>query len=161
MRMTLVAAVALVGLHSLRVRGAVAAEARPADFHVATNGADDNPGTAAKPFATLGRARDAVRAKIAAGLKADVTVAIAWGRYFLTSPVVFGPEDSGTKEHAITYAAAPRSTATFSGGREITGWKKGKGDLWTAHLPDVQAGKWYFRQLFVNGQRRARPPTVH
>ena len=28
-----------------------------ADFVVATNGSDDNPGTAAKPFATLARAR--------------------------------------------------------------------------------------------------------
>ena len=33
----------------------------PADFVVATTGSDDNPGTEAKPFATLAWARDAVR----------------------------------------------------------------------------------------------------
>ena len=38
------------------------------DFHVAIAGKDTNPGTAAAPFATLARARDAVRQKMAAGL---------------------------------------------------------------------------------------------
>jgi hypothetical protein len=32
-----------------------------AGSHVATNGNDANPGTKAKPFATLKRARDAIR----------------------------------------------------------------------------------------------------
>jgi hypothetical protein len=45
----------------------------PADFHVAVTGSDENPGTADRPFATLARARDAVRERIRAGLKADVT----------------------------------------------------------------------------------------
>ena len=30
-------------------------------FYVATNGSDENPGTKGKPFATLERARDAIR----------------------------------------------------------------------------------------------------
>ena len=40
---------------------AAALTASAADFHVAPNGDDANPGTAAKPFASLTRARDAVR----------------------------------------------------------------------------------------------------
>jgi hypothetical protein len=32
-----------------------------ADFHVSTLGTDVNPGTASRPFATLERARDAIR----------------------------------------------------------------------------------------------------
>jgi len=32
-----------------------------ADFYVATNGSDTNPGTEARPFATLERARDEAR----------------------------------------------------------------------------------------------------
>ena len=44
-----------------------------ADFYVAAEGKDTNPGTAAAPFATLARARDAVREKVAAGL-----TAISW-----------------------------------------------------------------------------------
>ena len=44
----------------------------------------------------------------------------------------------------------------LSGGRLISGWKPGTGNLWSAQLPDAAAGKWYFQQLFVNGQRRPR-----
>jgi hypothetical protein len=39
---------------------AAALTASAADFHVAPNGDDANPGTAAKPFASLTRVRDAV-----------------------------------------------------------------------------------------------------
>ena len=39
----------------------VAEPAILADFVVATTGSDENPGAAAKPFATLARARNAVR----------------------------------------------------------------------------------------------------
>ena len=35
----------------------------PADFHVAVSGKDSAPGTRAKPFATIQRARDAVRGR--------------------------------------------------------------------------------------------------
>ena len=42
------------------------------------------------------------------------------------------------------------------GGRVIRGWQQGEGPLWTAEVPEVKAGAWYFRQLFVNGERRAR-----
>ena len=47
----------------------------------------------------------------------------------------------------------------ISGGRPITGWQRGKGALWQTTVPDVQEGKWYFNQLFVNGQRRTRART--
>jgi hypothetical protein len=132
------------------------------DFHVATNGQDTNPGTADAPFATLARAREAVREKVTAGLKADVLVLIQGGVYPQTETLTFGPEDSGTPEHAITYAAVPGEEVTLNGGRVITGWQKGPGEIWTAEIPEVKAGKWYFRQLFVNGTRavRARTPNA-
>ena len=38
-----------------------------AEFHVAPGGNDANPGTKAKPFATLERARDASRTALKAG----------------------------------------------------------------------------------------------
>ena len=133
-----------------------------ADFQIAPDGNDSNPGTAAAPFATLTRARDAVRAKIAAGLTGDVLVEIRGGVYPVTETVSFDAEDSGTDKHSITYAAAPGETVVLSGGRRITGWKKGAGEIWTAELPEVRAGEWYFRQLFVNGNRaiRARTPNA-
>ncbi len=133
-----------------------------ADFYVAPNGKDTNPGTAAAPFATVAKARDAVRKKVAEGLDHDVLVQVRGGVYPQTETLVFGPQDSGTEKHSITYAAVPGEKVVLSGGRTITGWKRGAGQVWTAELPDVRAGKWCFRQFFVDGRRaiRARTPNA-
>jgi len=139
----------------------VAAGATAADFHVAPNGDDRNPGTKEKPFATPARAMGAVRALVSAGLKSDVRVVLRGGTYILGAPLVFTSVDSGSPHHAITYAAAPGETVTISGGREITNWVAGEGTKWTAALPGVKAGQWFFRQLIVNDERavRARWPN--
>ena len=42
--------------------------AAAAEFYVAADGDDTNPGTEAQPFATVGKARDAVRSLIAASI---------------------------------------------------------------------------------------------
>ena len=130
------------------------------DFYVAPGpvGSDaaDCPGTKDRPFATLARARDAVRALVAAGLNKDVLVSIRGETYELDAPLAFGPLDSGTKEHSITYAAAPGEKVVISGGRRIIGWKRGDGNVWAIELPEVKAGKWHFRQLFVNDKRVPR-----
>jgi len=132
-----------------------------ADYFVAPNGNDQNPGTREKPFATLARVQDAIREKIKAGLAADITVLIRGGTYELKEPLVFGPEDSGTEKFSIAYTAAPGEKPVISGGRKITGWKKGEGEVWITEVPGVKEGKWYFHQLWVNGQRviRARTPN--
>jgi len=47
----------------------------------------------------------------------------------------------------------------LSGGRRITGFRPGrvKGrPAWVADIAEVRKGKWRFRQLFVDGQRRPR-----
>src|SRR5262249_38097952 len=104
----------------------VAEPAIRADFVVATTGNDDNPGTEDKPFANLARARDAVR-KLNAGSppKATVTVLVRAGTYALKETLVFGPEDSGTPERRIVYAAYPGEKPVLSSGRAISGWKRG------------------------------------
>ena len=132
------------------------------DLCVAPNGNDSNPGTVESPLATIAHARDVLRPRIAAGLNADVTVLIRGGTYRLEQPLVFGPEDSGTEHHSITYAAWPGEKVVLSGGRTISGWRQGQGHVWTVELPAVKAGQWYFRQLFVDGRRavRARTPNA-
>ena len=131
-------------------------------FCVAPDGKDSNLGTTDAPFATLARARNAVREKIRAGLNTDVLVLVRGGTYTLTETLTFGPQDSGSEKFSITYAAAPGEKVVLSGGRKITGWTKSSGELWTAEIPEVKAGKSYFRQLFVGGQRvnRARTPKA-
>lgn len=138
---------------------ASAAVASPLEFYVAPGGADTNPGTKARPFATLTHARDAVR-KAKTREHRPITVLLRGGTYMMEEPLVLGPEDSGTAECPVTYAACPDEKPVISGGRRITGWKHGPGELWVAEIPDVKAGKWYFRQLHVNGLRctRARLP---
>lgn len=112
-----------------------------------------------EPGGEIAKARDAVRKLIADGLKADVTVLIKGGTYELPEPLVFGPEDSGTEQFSITYAAAPGERVILSGGRRITGWTKGEGELWTAKLPDTIPRP--IRNLWVNDRRavRARFPN--
>jgi hypothetical protein len=125
-----------------------------ADFYVAVNGDDANPGTKSKPFATVARARDAVRQihKATPQLAKPIMVFIGGGFYSLKEPLVFTPEDYSTM-----YFANPNDEAILSGGQFITGWREISPGRWEAHLPDVAAGKWNFSQLYVNDQRRPRP----
>lgn len=146
--------------------GAVAGADEPvtrttADFHVAVDGSDANPGSATAPFATLARARAAVRGRIKEGLTRDVVVEVHGGVYPVDAPLEFGPEDSGTLEFAVVYAATPGERVVIDGGRRIGGWRRGPGDVWIADVPEAKAGTWYPRQLFIDGQRaiRARTPN--
>ncbi len=132
-----------------------------AEFFVANNGNDSNPGTSEKAFATPARAVEAVRALIAGGLQSDVRVIFRAGTFALAAPLVFTPADSGTALHSITYTASPGEKVVFSGGRKIINWKPAEGRTWTAELAEVKSGRWFFRQLVVNDHRamRARWPN--
>ncbi len=104
------------------------------------------------PITSMAAARDAVRAARAAGDHSPARVLFRDGQYFLTEPVVFGPEDSDA-----TYEAAPEAHPTFLGGRKITGFTESNG-VWTAHVDPA----FRFEALWVNGARavRARTPNV-
>jgi hypothetical protein len=135
------------------VAGGVHAAAPPVVFHVATNGSDHRKGG---PFATVERARDAVRElkKQQGGiLRQPVTVYVHGGTYALSQPLRFTAEDSGTLACPVTYAAYRDEKPVLSGGRAITGWKpvtvEGK-RLWAAQV------SWNFRELWINNQRRTR-----
>ncbi len=113
--------------------------------------ADDTDG----PFATPGRALDALRQRKREG-HVGGTVFVRGGTYYLTEPLIFTPEDSGTEERPVRFEAYPGETVLLSGGRPIMDWTKGEGGIWTARLPDVQAGRWYFQQLRVGDERQIR-----
>ncbi len=111
---------------------------------------------------SLAGARDAIRdLKQKGPLNEPVRVIVADGLYSLTEPFILAAQDSGTKDCPITYEAAPNARPAFSGGRKITGFKEGSDGIWQAEVPDVASDKWYFEQLFVNGERaiRARTPN--
>jgi hypothetical protein len=118
--------------------------------------AEPNEAGSDGPLATLAGARDAVRKlKFAAKLSGPVYVWLRGGEYRITEPVVFRPEDSAP----VTYAAYPGETPVITGGKRITGWREEQmsfGKVWVTEIPEVAEGKWYFRQLFVGGERRPR-----
>lgn len=94
--------------------------ARATDLHVAPTGTDNNPGTQAAPFATLTRARDAVREMKKTGLPAGgVTVWVHKGTYYLTDSFTLSADDSGTADRPIVYRAVPNEEVRLVGGREI------------------------------------------
>lgn len=130
-------------------------------FYVAPSGSDAQNGTSpAQPFLTVQRAQQAVRELKQRGpLTEPVTVYLSEGIYPISEALKFTPEDSGTETCPITYKAAQGEKALLSGGRKVTGWKRYKGNIWVATLPEVQAGEWWFRQLYVNGNLRGRART--
>ena len=136
--------------------GVSVAPAWATEFHVTPGGAGRGDGTLDRPFESLEKARKAVRKMIKAGLKEDIVVLLKGGVYQLDQMLKFDPKDGGTVEYAVTYAAYPGEKPVLSGGRAIKGWKRGEGNMWTVKLDDVKNGKWWFRQLYVDGQRLPR-----
>ena len=139
----------------------LAAAAAAAEWYVAPHGSDANPGTEARPFATLERARDAVRSRKRDGrtLPGRTTVFLADGVYRLDHPLVFAPEDSGTAESPVTYLAQPGAKPIVSGGRRTEGWRKHDARLWVADVAWAAERREPLTQLFVNGRRRIRART--
>ena len=143
-----------------------------ADFFVATDGddtwtggrAEPNPDGTDGPFATLGRARDAVR-KLIAEQQRDVTVLIRGGTYRLEETVVFTLDDSAADGHTVTYAAYPNEKPTFTSCRPITGWQRpaepplglpdaAQGNVWVADVSD-------FGRFFTLRDGLQRLPRAH
>jgi hypothetical protein len=134
-----------------------------------------------QPVKSFAEAQRRARAAARAGVYPRVDVVLAAGRYFNTS-VVFTEEDSilaldGQQHTQVTWrgpaAAAPissrsasaasaaaeegASAATVYGGVRITGWRKWRGDIWSAPLPhglSDSKGRALFRTL-VQGERSA------
>ena len=145
------------------------ASERSAVFYVSTQGNDawsgklpePNASHTDGPFASIPRAREAIRnLRVGASPAEAVTVYVRGGMYTLSEPLIFTTVDSGTEKNLIIYSSYKNEVPVLSGGRAITGWtKSGRGELWQAEIPDVKNGKWYFHQLFVNGERRQRART--
>ena len=120
--------------------------AQSADFFIAPNGSDQWSGTLAEtdaagtdgPFATLERARDAVR-ELKQSKTEDIVVLIRGGTYRLNQTVVFGLSDSPKGDATITYAAWPDEQPIFSAGKEVEGWVKVTEEL--PGLPEPARGK--------------------
>ena len=162
-----IAATALLLILRATANGAESSErdSRKTVFYVAPDGSDAWSGTVASPdsrrsdgpFATPVRAVQAVRALLHQGITSPVSVFLRGGTYELDKPLTFSPDDSGTTQAPVTYASYPGEKAILSGGRQVGNWRRLPNGHWQTVIPEVADGKWYFEQLFVNGQRRFRP----
>ena len=115
-----------------------------ADFYVATNGNDrwsgklemPNTDKSDGPFATIERARDAVR-EIKNTTSEDITVFIRGGKYYLKETVEFGIDDAAKADQIIRYMAYPGEEPVFSSGVKIGGWQQYRERGWKTHEFDV------------------------
>ena len=165
------------------------------DFFVSTQGndtwsgalADPNPVRTDGPFATLSRARDAVRDLLKDAQERHISVVVRGGVYGLTETVVFSGQDSARGEQSISYSAYPGETPVFSGAAMLKGWRaldvvpeqvpeSVRGRIWVADVShirrlksaqapaasvtDLRSEDWRFFTLYDGDRRlpRARGP---
>ena len=71
-----------------------------AELYVSVSGSDSNTGAEDSPFASLQKARDAVR-KINGNMTGDIVVHVAAGTYPLQDTLVFNENDGATNGYRI------------------------------------------------------------
>jgi hypothetical protein len=127
-----------------------------ADIYVSPGGNDAAAGTLAAPFASLARARDKADTLKSSG---PVTVYLRGGTYYLSTPVVFGPANSGSAAAPIVYTAYGSEKPVISGGIKLTNptWTTSSGSI----MKTTIATNLKVDQLFLNGKRQvlARYPN--
>jgi hypothetical protein len=130
---------------------------RPAparQFYVSPNGNDANPGTRWRPFATLERARDAIRAlkRREGGLpRGGVTVSLKPGEYRRSEAFQLSAEDSGTETAPIVYQAERPGTARLTGGVRLRGFQPVTEPAILARLPAEAQGQVWQLDLKAQG----------
>ncbi len=88
-------------------------------FYVAPNGRDGNSGTERHPFATLEKARDAVRKLSKKERSCPIIVWIRGGTYRLQKSFELTAEDSGQSNAPIVYRAFKGEHPSFIGGLDL------------------------------------------
>lgn len=114
-------------------------------FYLSPKGCDKGDGSSRAPFATLSQAFKAAR-------DFDNTrIVLKAGEYKLSRPIAVGAKDSG-----VSVEAAPNAKVVVSALREVSSWRVEANGLWSAPIPWVTSREKGFRQLFINGEARAR-----
>jgi parallel beta-helix repeat protein len=138
-------------------------------FYVATNGNDQwsgafpMPGSSSEdgPFATLQRARNAIRELKQKGSTDAFTVLVRGGMYQLNETFILGSEDSGTEANPLVIRAFDNEHPVLTGTRKIYNFEPYKGKIYKTNLTGIVSNLSTFRQLFASGKRQvlARYPN--
>ncbi len=133
-----------------------------AEIYVATTGDDANPGTKNKPFATLERARDAIRAsrKQDGRVAGGATVVIHGGTYWMPEPFALDAQDGGTPDAPVVYRAAAGESVWLNGGvpLKLADFKPVTDPSILARLPKERRGHVLAYQFTAEQASRFAPP---
>jgi hypothetical protein len=143
-----------------------------ADFYVSIAGNDAWSGRSHEPdeqgsdgpFASLGRAKEAVRELLRTTPGREISVDLRGGIYHIDETLVFSREDSGSESFPVTYRAYPGEMPVLSGGARVQCWRRpetvphglpkaAEGHVWTATSPA------YLRTLYRGLMRLDRART--
>ncbi len=102
----------------------IAASLSAAEFHVATHGADTNPGTANAPWRTIQHAADLAQ-------PGDV-ITVHEGVY---RERVNPPRGGDSETRRIIYQAAPGAKIEIKGSEVVKNWSKVRDGVWQVSLP--------------------------
>src|SRR5258706_5695872 len=96
-----------------------------ADYYVSPGGSDAGAGTISSPFATLEKARDAVRdGKHAASASGEtVTVSLRGGDFVRTNELELTAPDSGSERAPVVWRSYREERVRLLGGRILNGFQ--------------------------------------
>ncbi len=133
-------------------------------YYVAPTGADTAAGTEDHPFGSLAAAKRAVAAEKAAGSTNGFDIVLLPGTYFLSEPLIFKPEESGTAKAPYTIRAQGGEVVLSAGTPLRLDWQKHGDSIWKAHVPAVDSieglysqGKALIRARYPNYDEKTYP----
>ncbi len=143
----------------LNIVGALIMLSSRAEIFVAPDGSDTDPGTAARPFRTLERARDEIRAikKENAFPEGGVTVMIRAGEYTVQRTFHLTAEDSGAASAPVVYRAAGPEAPRFTGGIRLRPFTVVDDPAVLGRLPECARGRVWETDLTAAGVHDVPP----
>ena len=141
-------------------------------FYVSPLGNDANIGSQEAPFATIEKAKLAVRKLSSEKREKNITIFLREGTHVVNETIVFGLEDSGFKGTKVSYEAYKDETPIISSGVAVKGWEKlkeyplslpnvAKGNIWVADIPEgpqCQSGQVVGLPIRLGPRRLDRSP---
>ncbi|MBN1441154.1 MAG: hypothetical protein JXA90_00525, partial [Planctomycetes bacterium] len=129
------------------------------ELHVAPSGSDSAPGTAERPFATLQRARDEIRAIRRRGVlpPGGAQVTVHGGEYRVERTLRLDSGDGGTEAAPVVYRAAPGARPRLRAGVRIEGFRPVEDAAVLARLPAEARGKVLQADLRASGVKEVPP----
>lgn len=127
-------------------------------WYVRPDGDDAGPGTEARPFRTIGAAREAVRRAIREQAEGLLEVVVGEGTYELEEPLRFGADDAGGERCRVVYRNEDGASPVLLGGSALAGWVPWRDGVWRTSVPKGMR----FHTLYADGERvsQARLPAT-